>query len=213
NLLEEAKRSNVRLVVKLSRFEAGLRSPSRNGTVHHDREEILKQSGLSWAILRPTLLSNMALIWARSVARDRVIYCPGGGGKVAPIDPRDVALVAARLLTQDWHEGETYTLTGPELLSMDQMAGVLSKYLDKPVQFVAVTEPEFIRESTRNGISDEGTKKWLEIFKAVRQGKCSYLTDTVERITGRRPHSFGAWCHEHIAAFQPRAMVEDGAYI
>ncbi len=213
NILEEAKNSRVGLIVKLSGFEADLRSPSWHGKALREREELVQASGLSWTFLRPALLSDMALIWARSIARDGVIYCPCGGGKVAPVDPYDVAAVAARALTQDGHEGQTYALTGPALLSIEQMAGVFARYLDKPVEFIAAAESEFIRESTQYGMRDESIQKWLEVFKSIRQGKCSYLTDTVERITGHSPRSFGTWCQNHLAAFQPRARVEGGAYI
>ena len=61
-----------------------------------------------------------------TVASDGAVYIPFNDGKVGMIDVRDVAGVAGKVLTEDGHEGKSYTLTGPESISFGDVAAALS---------------------------------------------------------------------------------------
>ncbi len=101
NVLEAAKKAGVRQIVKLSTLEAKDHK-IQVGKWHYEREELIRLSGLGWTFLRPGMfMSNSIDWWAESIKGQGSVFFPGGKrGKVAPIDPRDVAAVAAIALTQ-----------------------------------------------------------------------------------------------------------------
>ena len=127
---------------------------------------------------------------------------PGGEGKVAAVDPWDVAAVAAAALTSPGHAGQAYALTGPELLSMGDMVATIGQALDRPLRYADMGEAETGEMLAKAGLPDYALKGLLEVFTALRGGRFAYLTDSVKRVTGREPRTFEVWCRTHLAAFQ-----------
>ncbi len=84
------------------------------------------------------MFMSTAFDWAKSIREEGVITFPGGEGKVAAVDPWDIAAVAAVALTESGHEGQAYALTGPEALSFGEMAQVLTAVLGKQVRYLAL---------------------------------------------------------------------------
>ena len=82
-------------------------------------------------------MSN-TLQWAGMIKGQGVVYAPGGEGKVAPIDPRDIAAVAAVALTQPGHTEQAYQLTGPELLTVGEQVQIIAGLLGKALPYVDI---------------------------------------------------------------------------
>ena len=74
---------------------------------------MLRDSGIAITYLRPNTLSSNALWWKNSIDSDGKVYDPTDPGLTSPIDPYDIARVAATVLTQSGHEGHGYILNGP----------------------------------------------------------------------------------------------------
>jgi uncharacterized protein YbjT (DUF2867 family) len=201
NLLEIAKQAGVKHVVKQSTIEAD-RSLGP-GNWHREQEELIKAAGFAWTILRPTMMMvNTIEWWAATIKSQSAVYFPGGKGKVSPVDPRDVAAVACKVLTRPGHEGQTYELTGPELLTIADMVQILGKVLGKRIRYVNV--PVFLAAISlrRFGLPRRVVKGLVETLGALRRSEYAYVTDAVERVGGHRPRTFEGWCRDHIAAFQ-----------
>ena len=130
------------------------------------------------------------------------MYFPGGKGKVAPVHPRDVAAVATTVLTQPGHNGRAYELTGPELLSMDEMVRVIAKALNKPLTYTDI--PPFAAKifMLKNGMDRILVKALMEMMSYLRKNKGAIMTDTVQKILGCPPQSFEIWCNEQINLFR-----------
>ncbi len=202
NILQAAKDVGVRYVVKLSTFEAVSPMMVEHVKWHREREELIRTSGLAWTFLRPTMFMSTALDWAKTIRQEGVIYFPGGEGKVPAVDPWDVAAVAAVALTESGHEGQAYALTGPEALSFGKMAEVFTVVLGKPVRYVDMPEKEAGERMRKAGLPDYVIEGLLGTFAVVRSGRLGYCTEDVEKVTGRPPRTFEAWCRDHLAAFQ-----------
>lgn len=202
-LVAAAKEAGVRHVVKQSTIEADRWLGP--GKWHRHQEELIKASGMAWTFLRPTLMmSNTIEWWSVTVKSQRSVYFPGGNGdgKVVPVDPWDVAAVAAAVLTQpEHHQGCTYPLTGPEPLSIPEMVEILGNVLGKPIRYVNV--PAFIGKFAmlRNGLPRYVANGLMETLAALRRNEYGYVTDCVTQVTGALPRSFEAWCREHAGAF------------
>jgi uncharacterized protein YbjT (DUF2867 family) len=201
NLLQAAKETGVRHVVKQSTIEAD-RSLGP-GRWHRQQEELIKSMGFAWTFIRPTIfMSNIIEWWGETIRSQNAVYFPGGRGRVPPVDPRDVASVACAVLTQAGHAGKIYEITGPQVFTIGEMAQVLGRVLDKPLRYVNV--PAFLAAIwlRRFGMSRELVNALMETLGALRRNEYAYVTDAVERVGSVRPRTFEAWCKEHASAFR-----------
>ncbi len=152
NAIRAAKRAGVDRVVKLSALGATDHSRSVIGLWHHNVEWELRDSGLSWTILRPHhFMQNLLdpLIFDRAAGE---IRSSAGDGAIPFIDTRDIGAVAARVLTESGHEDETYTLTGPDALSYGEATSILARVLDRPLEYRAESPDEAWRRRRNAGV-------------------------------------------------------------
>jgi (4-alkanoyl-5-oxo-2,5-dihydrofuran-3-yl)methyl phosphate reductase len=202
NAIEAAKRTGVRHIVKLSTIEAGHEPMIGHGKFHHEREELIQASGLAWTFVRPTMFMSTALEWAASIKSQGSVHYPGGTGQVGAVDAWDVAAVAAAALTRSGYAGQAYALTGPALLSMGDMVATIGQALGRPLQYRDMSDAEGSELMRQAGLPVYVITGLVEVFAAMRGGRFAYLTDAVQRVTGRAPRTFAVWCREHLAAFQ-----------
>jgi (4-alkanoyl-5-oxo-2,5-dihydrofuran-3-yl)methyl phosphate reductase len=203
NVVEAARRAGVQHVVKLSTLEATDHA-IQVGKWHYEREELIRASGLDWTFLRPGMfMSNSIEWWADSIKGQGSVFFPGGKkGKVAPIDPRDAARVAALALTQPGHSGQAYELTGAELFTIGEMVKVISKVLGKPIQYVDIPPIAAKLFMLKSGMDKTLVKALMEMLASLRRNEGAIITETVTQLTGHPPRPFASWCREQLSAFQ-----------
>jgi uncharacterized protein YbjT (DUF2867 family) len=202
NAVEAARAAGVRHVVQLSSIGARLASDTAMGRAFRARERLLQESGLAWTILRPGFFMSNALSWADSIRADRRVEHSNGEGRSAPVDPRDIAAVAAIALTAPGHEGQTYELTGPDLLSTSDQVDILSKILGIPIECVDRPVAEAAAALRAAGVPPDRVEALAELWTGTRNGGVTLLTPTVEEVTGRPPRTFESWCRDHAGAFR-----------
>src|SRR5215212_4755864 len=130
NVIKAAKDSgNDPRIVRLSVHQASHEAPSRNSRQHAQIEDELISSGLPYTFLRPQSFMQNTLITARTVGSEARIYQPFEDGRLGMIDARDIGEVAAKVLTEEGHEGKAYTLTGPAAITFYDVAQALSAVL------------------------------------------------------------------------------------
>ena len=202
NVLHAAKRADVRSIVKLSTLEAN-RPYLMVGAWHREREKLIEASGLGWTFLRPGMfMSNSIEWWANTIKAQGKVYFPGKKGQVAPVSPRDIAAVAAAALAQPGHDRQVYELTGPELLTIDDMARIIGAVLGKPVKYVNVPLLAARLQMLMFGMDRTLVKALMQVASELRSNKAALLTKTIEQVTGHPPQTFETWCREHIDAFR-----------
>jgi uncharacterized protein YbjT (DUF2867 family) len=202
HVIEAAKRADIRQVVKLSTLEAS-KPHLKVGKWHREREDLIEASGLGWTFLRPGMfMTNTIEWWGETIKKRRAVYFPGGKGRVAPIDPRDVAAVATTVMTQPGHSSRIYELTGPELLTIDDMAQTIGRVLGENIVYVNVPLIAAKVQMMLSGLDRELVGALMEVANELHHDRGAQLTDTVEHITGRQARTFEAWCRENIKEFQ-----------
>lgn len=135
--LRAAKRAGVKHVVKCSAYRAEAGSASHTLRAHAAVERGLEASGLEWTVLRPHGFMQTLTLFSWDLIREvGVVSAPHGDGKMPVVDVRDVAEAAARVLTEPGHAGKRYDLTGPEALSMWDLAETLERVLGRPVSYL-----------------------------------------------------------------------------
>lgn len=200
-VIDAAAAAGVQRIVKASTVRAEAGSPLPTFDWHGRIEDRLRRSGIPAVVLRSTFYMTNLLAAAEQVRSQGRLYAPAGGGKIAMIDPRDTGAVGGAVLTSDGHEGRTYVLTGPEPITYDQVAQVLTAVTGRPVQFVDLPE-----EAAREGLVQAGLPDWLVrhllgVFRLVRRGAVEETTDTVRVLTGREPRSFAEFARDHASVF------------
>jgi uncharacterized protein YbjT (DUF2867 family) len=215
NVIDAAVRAGVEHVVKLSTLGVlhktdGLSSPEpRQYPLHRLSEERLERSGMAFTYLRPGPFMQNVLSFAPQIASEGAFYGSWGDGRMEYVDVREVADVAARVLTADGHGRKAYEITGSEALSQAQVAEKLSAETGKRVRYIDVP-PEVARE----GMLRRGMPEWLagamvEVMVSSRRGGADEPYDGVLRVTGRRPRSFDDFAREFAPAF--RAPLTDAS--
>jgi uncharacterized protein YbjT (DUF2867 family) len=202
--IDEAVAAGVDHVVKLSARGAQPQSKSAIGRWHHEVEIHLKASGLSWTMLRPHVFMQNLLDQAHRIRTDREIRAAAGDGRIPFIDTRDIADVAATVLTErvENHDGETYLLTGGAALDYDQVAAIIGAATDQDVSYVAESF-----EEARTRLQDEGLPDWLidsTLALAEYQragGETARVTRDVFEVTGHPPRSMIQFAYDHRLAF------------
>jgi uncharacterized protein YbjT (DUF2867 family) len=202
HVIDAAKRAGVEHVVKQSVPWAD--DPDVGFVFcrwHGQVEQHLERSGLSYTLLRPSNFMQNFLMSAQPVAEQGVLYGMLDEGRVGFIDTRDIAAVAAQLLTNPGHQGASYTLTGPEALSAAEVAERLSAAIGRQVRAVDVGPDTF-----RQGLAAAGLPGWLvdgvvEGNELLAAGQGAEVTDEVARVLGRPPRTFAQFAADHRVAF------------
>lgn len=190
NAIDAANRAGVELLVRSSILGADPDSPATFIRDHGLCDAYLRDSDLSHAIVRRNMfMQNVPESTIPSIGQDGVFYANAGRARISMVDTRDVAAVAAVLLTEPGHDGEVVEVTGPEALSYDDVAVKLSAVLGQRVSYVAASD-----SAMRQALSGFGIGAWMvsglvELFRDYRRsdqhGYAAQITEAIPKLTGR----------------------------
>ncbi|MBL7500388.1 NAD(P)H-binding protein [Frankia sp. CNm7] len=202
-LLDAAVAAGVSRVVKLSAIGTGETDAHGRevGAWHRRAEEAVRASPMAWTVLRPSSFASNTLHWAAPIRSGNPIPNLTGDGRQGVIDPRDVAAVAVEALTCSAHTGQTYTLTGPELLAVPDQAAQLQRLLGTAVTTVDMPLDVARKEMLASGMDTSAVDVIITGSGWARAGHNAILTDDVPRLLGRPATSFEAWALDHLDTF------------
>jgi uncharacterized protein YbjT (DUF2867 family) len=203
NLVKEAKKNEIKQIVKLSVLGADAEPGTILGRVHREEEKIIEESGLPYSFLRPgAFMQNFVTYFGKTIREQNAFYLPTEEGKISLVDVRDIASVAVVILSgnHSQYENKAYGITGQEALSYGQAAEILSKELGRKISYVNVSE-----ESARKGMKETGMTDWLidallELYGIIRAGHAAQIIGSIEEITGRKPILFSQFAKDYAKA-------------
>jgi uncharacterized protein YbjT (DUF2867 family) len=171
-------------------------APMRRAELH------LESSGVPFNILRPNwFMQNFHTFWIQGILAQGKIFLPVGKAKGSFIDTRDIAAVAAELLTRSDLDNKDFDLTGGEALDHDQVAAILSRETGKTITFQDVPPEAMIAGLLEAKLPRDYVEFLLMILGFFKAGYAERTTDAVQVITGRQPGSFEAYARDHRAAW------------
>ena len=204
NAIAAASEAKVQLLVRSSILGADGAAGSTFADDHRVADDYLRSAGIPFAIVRPNMfMQNIPENTIPSIDENGSFYTNAGDARISMVDTRDVAAVAAVLLTEPGHEGDEVDVTGPEPLSYDDVAGKLSASMGRQVTHVKVPD-----EAVRTALAGFGMGDWMtgalvDLFKDYRTsgsgGYAAQVTDAVTRLTGREPRSLDGLLTESLA--------------
>ncbi|HEY8539135.1 MAG TPA: NmrA family NAD(P)-binding protein [Steroidobacteraceae bacterium] len=165
-------------------------------------EVAISTTALTITRLRPTFLMQNLLEFAPSIAQQGVIAGPFRKTRWTWVDARDVAAVAVQALQDSKHADQTYTVTGSEALSYQEVADRLSQVWDKPIRYIDITANEARGWLQSKGIPPVMIEAKLEMWDACASNFINVApTDVVKEVTGRTPRSIEDFARDYRASF------------
>src|SRR5215475_759408 len=153
--IDAAKAAGVRHVIKFSGLDARRDTTFPFGLMHKEIEEYLEKSGLAWTHLRPTGFMQEYLREAPSIINEGALYLALGDVRLNPVDLAEVGKVGFLLLRNGGHEGARLAMTGPEALTMAELADRISGAVDRAVRYVPISPAQRSQALIDHGIPPE----------------------------------------------------------
>ncbi|MDA4845639.1 NAD(P)H-binding protein [Hoeflea poritis] len=190
-LVETARAAGLKKLVLLS----------GRGEANAERcEEIVRESGIDFTLVRASwFFQNFDEGQLLGSVLGGTIAMPAGEVREPFIDIEDIADVAVAALTEDGHAGELYEVTGPQLLSLADVAEAITQACGRTVEYLPVTFEQFhaaLSEQAGPEMADMLTALCREVF----DGRNESLADGVQRALGRAPRDFSAFCRQAAAS-------------
>lgn len=163
-------------------------------------EERLKNSGADYTLVRCDFFNqNFSETFVEPV-RHGVIALPGSDIREPFLDAEDIADVVVAALGDERHVGQLYELTGPRLMTLDEVASELESAIGRPVRYVPMSTGDFADALTGQGILPEEARAFADLIAEVLDGRNSYLTDGVQRALGRPARDFSEFARTAAAS-------------
>lgn len=152
---------------------------------HAATETHLQASGMAWTFLRDTMYLDFTEML---VGDDGVIRGPAGDGACAFVARVDVARAAAAVLRDPApHASRTYDLTGPQALTLTDVAATISAIRGRQVRYHDETLEEAYASRSGYGAPDWQLDAWVSTYSAIKDGSLATRSTAVRDLTGVDP--------------------------
>ena len=205
NMIDACVAAGVKHVVQNSALGAEDYDKSFPGW-HRKVEDKLKETLLTWTILRPNSFhQNVVAFYAPTIRTQGLFYSSMRDAKNSFIDVRDIAVVAARSLAGGEHVGKIYELNGPEAINYAELARKISKVAGHEVKYVDIP-----MDAQKKAMLEQGMPEWLvaallDLQQYYLSGKGGETDGLLQKLLGRAPTTMDEFLKENAAEFRLRA--------
>lgn len=195
--IDAAVRAGVRRIVQLSFVGAAEDATFTYARHHWATEQDLKASGLRWTIAHMNFYLD---VLPQFVLPSGDLAGPAGDGRVAAVARDDVAAAVAEVLAAEGHDGRTYELTGPEALTLSEVAVTMARQSGRTISYLRETVEEAYASRAHFEATDVEREGWVTTYTAIAAGELAKVSADVEALTGRPPQSLAEWLAAHPLA-------------
>jgi uncharacterized protein YbjT (DUF2867 family) len=198
-------RNGVRRVVSISALGRGSALATNAGyvTASLAMDDMIAATGVNFrALTMPSFMDNIAR-QAIPIREQGVFFMPIDGDRKLPtVASRDIATIAAGLLLDPtWSGASEVPVLGPEDLSFNEMARIMSEVLGKPIRYQQISYETYKAGFVQRGMSDAMAQGMTDMARAKNEG----LDNRVHRTSGNStPTTFMQWCEEEL---RPQILV------
>jgi uncharacterized protein YbjT (DUF2867 family) len=192
---EAFKSRGVKRVVAVSALGRGWPKPAGLVSASVAMDDLITSTGVGFrALTMPSFMDNF-LRQVEPIKNQGMFFSPISGDLKAPTcATRDIAAVAAKLLLDSsWSGSGNVPVLGPEDLSHNEMAQIISGVLGRPVRFQQIPFEVFKARLIESGASESMAKGMVEMMVAKNEGLDNMEPRTAESTT---PTRFRQWCEE-----------------
>jgi uncharacterized protein YbjT (DUF2867 family) len=171
---------------------------------HHAVEAHLRARGHQYTLLRPGFFAqNLQDAYRRDIIEDDRLYVPAGRGRVAFVDLRDVAEVAALALCEPAaHHAKAYTLTGPEAIGFEHAAELLSGVLGRAIRYEPASVLGYVRHLRHRTLPWGQVAVQTLLHVGLRLGQAKAVDPTLASLLGRPGHTLREYVRDHAEVWK-----------
>lgn len=189
-----------------------LQGAEKNPVVPHAQlEKYLMGSGVDYTLLRPSFFMQNLTTTHLPELRHGEVFVPAGQGRTSFIDVRDIAAVAALVLTEPGHEGKAYELTGDDTLTYEEVAAKLTAAAGRTIRYANPSPLAFYRRLRARGVPAGQLLVMEAIYAAARFGLAGRVTPETARLLGRPPRSFDDFARDVAPLLTEEAFASYGS--
>jgi NAD(P)H dehydrogenase (quinone) len=192
--IEAIVASGAKRIVYLSFYGASADCTFTFGRDHFHTEQCIIETGLDYTFLRDNFYQKILPYFADATG---VIRGPAGSGLVSAVADRDVVDVATTVLRDPAHSGATYNLTGPEALSMTDVAACLSRVSGREVTFLDETVEQAYASRAHFRAPAFEVDGWVSTYVAIAKGETAGVSGDVLAVTGHDALAFDYFLAEN----------------
>ena len=166
-------------------------SPSAIITNDHVKtDEIIKQSELTYTILRHGLYSDiLPMFIGDKVIETGTIFLPAADGKAAFASRKDMAEAGAILLTTNGHENKTYEISSVDSLSFHDIAGILSELSANSIQYISPSPEQYVDQLRSYAVPEQMIQGASNLCVGIAQAEFDFPSNDLQNILGRKPET------------------------
>ena len=169
---------------------------------HRAMEAVLRASPFRWTFLQPSNFMSNARYWIPEIARTGQVLETQLNIPLAPIDPYDIAEVAAMALADpDNHAGQVYPMTGPELISPEQQVQVLRELTGRDIVYKELSWDEALAQVALLSGDPEHAEGILQTIRGLDDPPWAHVSPTFEQVTGHPGRTFRQYVEAHLDEF------------
>lgn len=173
-------------------------NPGRTLAMH--LEQLIEASGLEWTILRPGMFGlNARHFWGPQIRAGNLVRWPYLTAATAPIDERDIARVAVRVLSEQNHGGMDYVLTGPQSLTQFEQISMIGSVIGRSLCIEEIPPDEAQRTCLAE--MPPAIRSTLLDAWAAAVDLPAFMTSTVGDLTGISACTFRDWVSDNVSEF------------
>lgn len=200
NAVDAAVEAGVERIIYLSFTGAAPDATFTFARDHWRTEEHVRSASVRFTFLRDNLYQDVFPFIPDS---NGVIRGPAADGQVGAVARDDIAEVAVAVLLGDsGHDGHIYDVTGPEAITLHQVAEELSRATGRSITYYAETLQEAYESRASYGAAAWEVEGWVSSYAAIAKGEMNVLSDTVNELTGHSPMSFANFLQRYPESYQ-----------
>ncbi|MDI5979743.1 NAD(P)H-binding protein [Amycolatopsis magusensis] len=197
-----ALEAGVGRVVALSGSNADEEEREGSSGAHYIKvERAVEAAGFDWTFVRPGVFANNTLGWADEIKASGTVSSAYPHAAQTPIDLRDIARVAAKVLTESGHTGRRYPLSGPESITQAGQVEAVAAALGTGIRFHELTREEHRERWLGYGIPAEVADWLLDGFAEATEHP-QVPEPGYEELMGHPGTTYAQWAADNAEAFR-----------
>jgi uncharacterized protein YbjT (DUF2867 family) len=193
--VDSALAAGVQRIVYLSFLNAATDATFTLAREHFHTEQHIRAAGIPFTFLRSSLYADGI---PHLFGEDGVVRGPAGDGRVSCVVRDDIVDSVTTVLTNlGAHDGQTYSNTGPEALTLAEIAALLTEFTGRPCRYHEETLEEARQSRAIYNAPENVLDAWISTYTAIANGEISLITDHIARVTGHPPHALRDFLHAH----------------
>lgn len=206
NAVNAAKAAGIQHIVYTSFIGKPENDDSLAVRDHRFTENLIKASGMQWTFLRNSQYTEaMRDAGGPNAIKNGVWQSATGNGQIGMVTREDCIAAAIAVMGSDGHEGKTYNITGPELITYRQLADLVAEIADVKIEYKSINDEQLyaifdaigVPRSAQDDHVVDGfgwcSDDMVSFEKTIRNGGFDFVSDDVEKLTGKKPESVRAF--------------------